>query len=80
MSAAPVKLHRLELSRAAGDPSVAAEVQALVRRGVVPDRRVREGARAILASVKAGGDAAVRAANASYGGGRADGSLLVGKA
>jgi len=80
MSAAPVKLHRLELSRAAGDPSVAAELQALVRRGVVPDRRVREGARAILASVKAGGDAAVRAANASYGGGRADGSLLVGKA
>jgi histidinol dehydrogenase len=80
MSAPSVKLHRLELSRAAGDPSVAAEVQALVRRGVVPDQRVREGARAILASVKAGGDAAVRAANASFGGGRADGSLLVGKA
>ncbi len=80
MSAPSVKLRRLELSRAAGDPSVAAEVLALVRRGVVPDQRVREGARAILASVKAGGDAAVRAANASFGGGRADGSLLVGKA
>jgi len=77
---ASVNLRRLELSRAAVDPSVAAEIQALVRRGVVPDQRIREGARAILASVKAGGDAAVRAANASFGGGRADGSLLVGKA
>ena len=77
---ASVNLRRLELSRAAVDPSVAAEIQALVRRGVVPDQRIREGARAILASVKAVGDAAVRAANASFGGGRADGSLLVDKA
>ena len=77
---ASVNLRRLELSRAAVDPSVAAEIQALLRRGVVPDQRVREGARAILTSVKTGGDAAVRAANASFGGGRADGSLLVGKA
>ena len=80
MSGPPVNLRRLELSRAAVDPSVAAEIQALLRRGVVPDQRVREGARAILASVKTGGDAAVRAANASFGGGRADGSLLVDKA
>ncbi len=80
MSAPSVKLRRLELSRAASDPSVAAEVGALLRRGAVPDRRVREGARAILASVKAGGDAAVREANCRFGGGRADGSLLVSKA
>jgi histidinol dehydrogenase len=46
----------------------------------VPDRRVREGARAILDSVKSGGDAAVREANARFGGGRAGGALLVGRA
>ena len=80
MSAPSVRLRRLELSRAASDPSVAAEVRALLRRGAVPDRRVREGARAILASVKAAGDAAVREANGRFGGGRADGSLLVSKA
>jgi histidinol dehydrogenase len=80
MSASSVTLRRLELSRAASDPSVAAEVEALLRRGAVPDQRVREGARAILASVKAGGDAAVREANGRFGGGRADGSLLVSKA
>jgi histidinol dehydrogenase len=37
---------------------------------------VREAARATLAAVRAGGDAAVRAANASVGGGRADGRLI----
>jgi histidinol dehydrogenase len=77
MSAASVTLRRLDLGRAASDPSVAAEVRALFRRGAVPDPRVREGARAILAAVKTGGDAAVREANRRYGGGRADGSLLV---
>jgi len=77
---ATVKLRRLDLARAATDPSVAAEVKALVRRGAVPDPRVREGARTILAAVKDGGDAAVRDANATFGGGRADGSLLVGRA
>jgi histidinol dehydrogenase len=59
---------------------VAAEIRALLRRGAVPDQRVREGARAILASVKIGGDAAVRGANERFGGGRADGSLLVSRA
>jgi histidinol dehydrogenase len=72
-----VSLRRLDLARAATDPAVAAEIKALFRRGAVPDRRVREGARTILDSVKAEGDAAVRAANAKFGGGRADGSLLV---
>jgi histidinol dehydrogenase len=46
----------------------------------VPDQRVRDGARAILASVKSGRDAAVREANGRFGGGRADGSLLVSRA
>ena len=80
MSVPTVTLRRLELSRAAADPSVAAEVTALLRRGAVPDPRVREEARAILVAVKAGGDAAVREANATFGGGRADGSLLVRRA
>ena len=77
MSAPTVTLRRLELTRAAADPSVAAEVTALLRRGAVPDPRIREGARTILAEVKAGGDAAVRDANAKFGGGRADGLMLV---
>jgi histidinol dehydrogenase len=77
MSGPTVTLRRLDLARASVDPAVAAEIQAMFRRGAVPDPRVREGARAILASVKAGGDAAVREANGRFGGGRADGSLLV---
>jgi histidinol dehydrogenase len=77
---ASMNLRRLELAGAASDASVAAEIKALLRRGAVPDRRVREGARAILAAVKSGGDAAVREANSRVGGGRADGSLLVSRA
>jgi histidinol dehydrogenase len=80
MSAASVTLRRLDLRRAGSDPEVAADVTALFRRGAVPDPRVREGARAILAAVKSGGDAAVRDANRRHGGGRADGSLLVTRA
>ena len=80
MSPASFYLRRLVLSRAGSDPAVSVQVQSLFRRGAVPDRRVREGARAILAAVKGGGDAAVRDANRRHGGGRADGSLLVTKA
>ena len=80
MSAASVNLRRLELSRAASDPAVVAEIRGLLRRGAVPDPKVREGARAILAAVKNGGDAAVRDANARFGGSRAGGSLLVSRA
>jgi histidinol dehydrogenase len=77
MSPSTVTLRRLELARAASDAAVAAEVRALFCRGAVPDQRVRDGARAILAAVKAGGDEAVRDANAKFGGGRAGGALLV---
>jgi histidinol dehydrogenase len=80
MTIRAVSLRRLELARAGSDPVVAAEIRALVRRGAVPDPRVREGARAILAAVKQGGDAAVREINARHGGGRAGGSLLVTRA
>ena len=72
-----VTLRRVSLAAAAEDPAVAAQVSALLLRGAVPDPRVRAGARKILAEVKTGGDAAVHAANRRYGGGRADGSLLV---
>jgi histidinol dehydrogenase len=80
MSVAAVNLRRLELSRAASDPAVAAEIRALLRRGAVPDPKVREGARAILLAVKAGGDHAVRDANGRFGGGLTGGSLLVSRA
>ena len=77
---ATVTLRRLQLARAVSDPVVAAQVTALLRRGAVPDPRVRQGAREILAAVKAGGDEAVREANGRYGGGRTGGSLLVTRA
>lgn len=80
MNGSSVRLRRLALSAADGDPAVAAEIRALMRRGAVPDRTVRERARAILDRVKAGGDAAVGEANAAFGGGRKGGSLLVTRA
>jgi histidinol dehydrogenase len=80
MSAVSVNLRRLELGRAAAEPAIAAEIAALLRRGAVPDRAVRDKARAILDAIKAGGDSAVQEANAKFGGGRAGGSLLVGRA
>jgi len=54
MRAPAVTLPRLDLASAASDPAVASAVTALLRRGAVPDQRVRDGARAILATVKAG--------------------------
>jgi histidinol dehydrogenase len=80
MNTTKIRLPRLNLADAVADPAVAAEVEALLRRGAVPDTRVREAARAILATVKAGGDRAVAEANARYGGSRAGGSLLVTRA
>jgi histidinol dehydrogenase len=80
MSPTSFFLRRLDLSRAGSNPALAAEIESLFRRGAVPDERVRSGARAILATVKSGGDAAVQDANRRHGGGRADGSLLVTKA
>ncbi len=71
-----VSLRRLDLSRASTDPAVAAEVRALVRRGAVPERAVRDGARAILEDVRARGDEAVVEANRRFGGG-ADGRLVL---
>jgi histidinol dehydrogenase len=57
----------------------APERDRLVRRSAVPDPGVRAGAAMIVESVRAGGDAALRAANDTYGGGR-PGPLLVARA
>ena len=53
------------------------EIRALVERSAVPDSRIRARAREIIAAVRAGRASAVRDANAAFGGGLADGRLLV---
>jgi histidinol dehydrogenase len=68
-------LRRLDL--AADDPAALAERRALIRRGAVPDERIRAGARAILDDVRLRGAAAVREANARFGGGSRDGRLVL---
>jgi histidinol dehydrogenase len=71
-------LVRLDLAAvAAGDPVARRDHDALVRRGAVPDPRVRETVRATLADVRTRGDDAVRDANRAVGGGRADGVLVL---
>jgi len=79
-SAEPTRLRRLDLGRAATDPSVAAGRERLIRRGAVPDPIVRDGARQIVADIRERGDAAVAEANARYGGGSADGRLTLERA
>ncbi len=75
---ARLRLRRLDLAAvAAGNEEVRREYAALVRRGAVPDPAVRETARATLATIRDGGDAAVRAANTGVGGGRPDGRLVL---
>jgi histidinol dehydrogenase len=74
--AAP-RLSRLDLGRLTDDPLVATRRRTLVRRGAVPDPAVRDGARAILREVRHGGAEAVRAANVRFGGGLADGRLVL---
>jgi len=75
--AATLRLRRLDLAVLDRDPAAAAERDALVRRGAVPDPQTRERARSILADVRRDGDAAVQAANGRFGGGRPDGRLLL---
>jgi histidinol dehydrogenase len=71
------RLRRLVLAGAQTDSAVAAQVTELLRRGAVPDPAVREGARRILADVRARRDDAVRAANEQFGGGLAGRALVV---
>jgi histidinol dehydrogenase len=78
VSATVTGLRRLDLAEvAAGDPVAVAEYDSLVRRGAVPAAAVRDGARTILADVRARGDVAVRETNARVGGGRSDGRLVL---
>lgn len=70
-----VRLRRLDLRLP--DAATLAARDALFRRGAVPDPKVREAARTILADVRLRGAAAVRDASARFGGGRPDGRLLL---
>jgi histidinol dehydrogenase len=74
---ATLKLRRIDLAAAEGDTAVRAERDALFRRSAVPEGRVREVVRGILAEVRAGGADAVRAINARVGGGLPQGRLLL---
>ena len=72
------RLRRLDLaSMAAAD---VAERESLCRRGAVPDVRVRDGARTILADVRGRGAAGLREASARYGGALRDGRLIIERA
>jgi histidinol dehydrogenase len=71
----PPRLRRLDL--ASTDPGVVAERAALCRRGAVPDETVRAATRAILDDVRSRGAAAVADANRRFGGGLADGRLVI---
>jgi histidinol dehydrogenase len=77
-SPAGLRLRRLDLRA----PNEAAERErdGLFRRGAVPDPRVREAARTILADVRARGADAVRDAGRRFGGALADGRLVVDRA
>ena len=77
MTVAGLRLRRLDLADMERDPDAAAERRALLRRGAVPDPRVRETVRTILADVRARGAAAVREANVRVGGGLPDGRLML---
>ncbi len=70
-------LARLDLRETPVSPAVAVEVDRLLRRGAVPDALVREGARRIIEDVRRRGAAGVREANAAFGGGMPDGTLLI---
>jgi len=73
-SATGFRLRRLDLRNP--DATTAATIAGLVRRGSVPDARVRDGARAILDDVRLRGEAAVEEASRRYGGGPGDGTLI----
>ena len=71
-------IRRLDLG--SNDPATAEIRRRLVRRGAVPDPSVRAGARAILDDVDRRGDDAVREASTRFGGGLANGDLVIDKA
>ena len=72
-----LRLWRLDLRATPPDRAAHDAWAKLTRRGAVPDTAVRTVARAILDEVRTGGAAAVTTLSERYGGGRADGSLLL---
>ena len=74
---ATLRLRRLDLARASTDPDIAQARDALFRRSAVPDPRVRDIVRGILAEVRGGGADAVREVGRRVGGGLSDGRLLL---
>jgi histidinol dehydrogenase len=79
MTVAPsrLRIRRIDLARSATDSAARAALRAMTRRGAVPDQAVRAAARAILDAVRADPDAGVAQSNARYGGGLADGRLVL---
>ena len=74
---ATMSLRRLDLARVDSDAALQTERDRLFRRSAVPDERVRDIVRGIVADVRVGGADAVRAINARVGGGLPDGRLLL---
>jgi histidinol dehydrogenase len=79
-AAVELKLTRLDLRDAGSDAATSPEVIALARRGAVPDPAIRAAAREILVTVERGGSAAVADAGRRFGGGLADGRLVLRRA
>jgi histidinol dehydrogenase len=78
IAATPVRLRRLDLRTP--DAAAMRERDRLFHRGAVPDPRVREAARTVLADVRTRGADAVRDAGRRFGGGRPDGRLVLDRA
>jgi len=77
-AAVELRLRRLILGST--DPDAQLERDALIRRGAVPDPRIRDDVRTILADVRRRGYDAVRDAGQRFGGGRPDGRLILDRA
>lgn len=73
-----LRLRRLDLRPGTPDAAADAEWQRLVRRGAAPDPSIRAAVRAIIEAVRVDRSGAVRDANRRFGGGLADGSLMLG--
>lgn len=73
-TAATFRFRRLDL--ASHDPATIETIGRLVRRGTLPDPKVRDGVHAILEDVRLHGSVAVDAAAARFGGGREAGLLV----
>jgi histidinol dehydrogenase len=74
-----LRLRRFDITAAAAatERALQAQLDAMIKRGAVPDRAVRDGARAILDDIRARGEQAVREANDRFGGGLEDGRLTI---